>query len=304
MTSAPLLSSTSPGTVNRRLAAAGRGRRKLSTCRAAVVSSGAPFPAPGGARRRPRQTTPAGPSRRGRSARHDRRAGRPDADAAEVQRQGVQTVLQDVQGKQAVDLGPLRLGGDRIVGRGHEGRQRRVGFGSRWARFTGRCIPGARASPASAGFPTGCAGRRKARRFRGPFAPAAGRLPPTPERGDERDNEGGDHDQCKRVATTRGRRWRSGQPSLRRHGAGGGGVRGRWRSRSFHRSAGTGPAGAEIAIRNLKLKFEILKWRLPTHGSALLRSARPRSAVVAPSSGFAGPGGGSAAGGSARGGSG
>ena len=40
-TSAPPLISTSPATVSRSFAAAGRGRRKLSTCRAAVVSSGA-----------------------------------------------------------------------------------------------------------------------------------------------------------------------------------------------------------------------------------------------------------------------
>ena len=104
----PALTSTSPGTVSRRLAAGGRGRRKLSTCRAAVVSSGAtissvkrcsPVPSTNN-KSRPAASRPIA-----RVAVVE--PGALQADAAEVQRQGVQAVFQDVDRQRAADFAPV-----------------------------------------------------------------------------------------------------------------------------------------------------------------------------------------------------
>ena len=129
MTSAPPLISTSPGTASRSFAAAGRGSRKFSTCRAAVVSSGATMSSVNSCRPIPvdeQHQSPGGVA-------SDRgvlliERGVFEADAAEVQRQGVQAVFENVDGQHASDFRPLRRGRDGVVGRNDQRGLRGVGF--------------------------------------------------------------------------------------------------------------------------------------------------------------------------------
>ena len=104
----PALTSTSPGAVRRSSAAAGRGRRKFSTCRAAVVSSGAPFQRQARATRSLRRTTRSGrPLSRPIDALRSSSLGILQPHAAHIQRQRSQAVFQDVDRERALDVGPF-----------------------------------------------------------------------------------------------------------------------------------------------------------------------------------------------------